>query len=344
VSGGEGGYTTTTTAITTTYDALNRLTGAEYSDGTFYEYEYDAVGNRAALTTTEGTITYTYDATNRLTNAGGVAYTHDGRGNLTQDGTFTYTYDAAGRLAGAESVTHTIVYTYNGDGVRVAMDVDGVETQFVVDQIGLPQVLVEYASSGTTFYIYGVARLAQVKGDDVEWFLGDALGSVRQLVDGNGEVILARDYSPYGQLLDESGTGSSGYAFAGEQYDATTGLVFLRARWFDVIISRRRSPTTARSRSRPRPFGRESKWGGSCVVGMVRWLLLHAIRCVASRFATRHRFEMPPRAIGKWCSDDSGHPHLDLVRARWTHRAPAVSHLATAPIANSQAVARSQVP
>ena len=78
----------TTTAITYTYDALNRLTGAEYSDGTFYEYEYDAVGNREALTTTEGTITYTYDAASRLTNAGGVAYTHDRWGNMTHDGTF----------------------------------------------------------------------------------------------------------------------------------------------------------------------------------------------------------------------------------------------------------------
>jgi YD repeat-containing protein len=48
----------TTTAITYTYDALNRLTEAEYSDGTFYEYEYDQVGNRLALTTTAGTITW----------------------------------------------------------------------------------------------------------------------------------------------------------------------------------------------------------------------------------------------------------------------------------------------
>jgi hypothetical protein len=30
---------------------------------------------------------------------------------------------------GAGSITNTLVYTYSGDGVRVAMAVDGVETR-----------------------------------------------------------------------------------------------------------------------------------------------------------------------------------------------------------------------
>ena len=41
-SGGE----MTTTVITYTYDALYRLTNATYSDGTSFQYTYDAVGNR----------------------------------------------------------------------------------------------------------------------------------------------------------------------------------------------------------------------------------------------------------------------------------------------------------
>jgi YD repeat-containing protein len=86
------------------------------------------VGNREALTTTAGTVAYTYDAANCLTGLGGETCTWDDRGNLTHDGTFTYTYDAAGRLVGARSITSTLVYTYNGDGVRVAQSVDGVES------------------------------------------------------------------------------------------------------------------------------------------------------------------------------------------------------------------------
>jgi len=58
------GYALSTTVITYTYDALNRLTKADYSTGESYEYEYDVVGNRKAMTTTAGATTYQYDNAN----------------------------------------------------------------------------------------------------------------------------------------------------------------------------------------------------------------------------------------------------------------------------------------
>jgi RHS repeat-associated protein len=224
--------------ITYTYDPLNRLTGAAYSDDTFFAYQYDAVGNRETMTTAEGIVYYTYDAANRLTSVGGETYTWDNRGNLTHDGTFTYTYDAAGRLVGAQSITNTLVYTYDGDGVRMAQEVDGVETRWVQDTVGLAQVLMETSGGAETIYLYGHARLAQVEGASTEWFLGDALGSVRQVVDDGGEVVLARDYAPFGVVLSENGTGGSGYGFTGEQYDGYTQFVYLRARWMDPVSGR----------------------------------------------------------------------------------------------------------
>ena len=47
-----GGYTATTTTITYTYDPLNRLTEAEYSDGKSFAFAYDAAGNRTVYTET----------------------------------------------------------------------------------------------------------------------------------------------------------------------------------------------------------------------------------------------------------------------------------------------------
>ncbi len=182
--------------------------------------------------------TYTYDAANRLTAVGNVSYTYDNRGNLTHDGVFTYTWNAAGRLVRAESITHTVVYTYNGDDVRVASAADGTETRYVQDVVGLPQVLVETAGGQATLYVYGVMRLAQVRGGDAEWFLGDALGSVRQLVDDDGGVVLTRDYDPYGQMVSADGTGRSGYGFTGEQYDRYIDMLFLRARWYSFQTGR----------------------------------------------------------------------------------------------------------
>jgi len=75
------------------------------------------------MTTTLGATTvttYTCDAANCLIKAGDVVYTWDARGNLVHDGVFTYTYNAAGRMVRAQSVTATLVYTYNHSGLRVA--------------------------------------------------------------------------------------------------------------------------------------------------------------------------------------------------------------------------------
>ena len=116
---------TGTQVISYTYDGLHRLVEAAYSSGECFEYLYDPVGNRKALTETTAftqtvVTTYTYDFANRLTGVGGVEYTWDARGNLVYGGVFTYTTDGAGRMVGAESLTRTLVYTYNGDGLRVA--------------------------------------------------------------------------------------------------------------------------------------------------------------------------------------------------------------------------------
>lgn len=86
-------------------------------------------------------------------------------------------------------------------------------------------------------YLLGLGRLAQVEDGNWEWFLGDALGSVRQVVDGDGAVMLARDYAPFGLVRSESGTGSSGYGFTGEQ-GTVPGLIYLRARLYDPYTGR----------------------------------------------------------------------------------------------------------
>jgi YD repeat-containing protein len=72
---------TTHRVISYTYDSLYRLTDADYSAGEFYQYAYDAVGNRLSLTTHAGVVNYAYDAANHLTSVNGQAYTWDDNGN-----------------------------------------------------------------------------------------------------------------------------------------------------------------------------------------------------------------------------------------------------------------------
>lgn len=219
-----------------TYDARNQLTAATANTGTSYGFTYDTVGNRTLLTTTTETTAYTYDAANRLSAANGVPHTYDARGNLLDDGRFTYAYDGAGRLVQATSLTTTAVYTYNGAGLRVAQAVNGVETAFTWDQaLELPQLL---ATSDGTRYLHGLG-LAGVHTAG-QWYYPhtDALGSIRRWSDAGGSSVGELTYDPYGSIIQQHGVIPSPLGFAGEWHDPTTGLQYLRARWYDPAMGR----------------------------------------------------------------------------------------------------------
>ncbi len=83
----------------------------------------------------------------------------------------------------------------------------------------------------STQYLYGVTRIGEEQPDGWAYHLSDVLGSVRQLADASGQVTLARGYMPYGEELWSLGAGSSAYGFTGEDWNTTTQLVFLRARY-----------------------------------------------------------------------------------------------------------------
>jgi len=181
-------------------------------------------------------ITYAYDDANRLTRVGDTTYTWDERGNLTHDGTFTYTFNAAGRMVRAENVTTTLVYTYSADGLRVAQAVDGDETTYVWDWAsGLPEML----SDGERLYLVGHDTLGHWGGGEWTYYLPDALGSVRQVVDGAGSLASSREWTPFGV---EVGNAQPGLGYTGEWSDPNIELAYLRARWYSprdgIFLSR----------------------------------------------------------------------------------------------------------
>jgi RHS repeat-associated protein len=198
---------------------------------------YDPVGNRLSLTTKVGVVNYQYDAANRLTSVNGQAYTWDDNGNLLNDGLRSYSYDHANRLTQVVSGTLTTEFVYNGAGDRVARTVDGVTTGYVLDPAaGLPQVLQESTDGQTASYLYGHDLLAQYDSGTWAYHLNDGLGSVRQLTDPAGQVVQSYSFSPFGVPLGESG--GEPYGFTGEQWDASAGLVYLRARYMQPSTGR----------------------------------------------------------------------------------------------------------
>jgi RHS repeat-associated protein len=88
---------------------------------------------------------------------------------------------------------------------------------------------------------------------DLFWAATDHMGSVRQLIDENENIVEHREYDSFGQitqLYDDSGmldevndkpdldALDSVFAFAGREWDNDAGLYYNRARWLDPRIGR----------------------------------------------------------------------------------------------------------
>jgi len=135
----------------------------------------------------------------------------------------------------AQSVTVTLVYTYNAQGLRVAQSVDGVEAAFAWD---LAAPLAQVISDSDALYLHGLDLLAQQRGNAQRYYLGDGLGSVRQMVNRSGAVKQRYDYTPYGVVLASQGSVVNAFQYTGEWWDAGVGLQYLRARWYDGTTGR----------------------------------------------------------------------------------------------------------
>ncbi|HEX5690103.1 MAG TPA: RHS repeat-associated core domain-containing protein, partial [Roseiflexaceae bacterium] len=231
--------------ITTfSYDALDRLVQVAYPElpgleGTAQSFTFDAVGNRLG----DDASTFEYDSSDRIANPG---FSYDANGNLLSDGAATYSYDAANRLIGSTRNGVTTTYGYDGHGNLVRETVGGVTTDFVLDERGvLPHILGEVHSDGTeTLYAYGAegfaAQQTLVNGtpQGVRYALLDGLGSLRQLTDSNGAVVLNRSYDAFGALRANTGSETSRMGFTGEPTGAADGLVYLRARHYNPALGR----------------------------------------------------------------------------------------------------------
>lgn len=164
------------------------------------------------------------------------SYDYDDRGNRTSKtaGTQTtdYTWDAENRLLSVDDGTTTNSYTYDGDGVR-ASTTDGTTVEiFVWDKAHSEEQLL---ADGKNFYVYGPNGIAveQInKTTSATTYLHfDRTGSVRLTTDSAGALVGTAEYGLYGEPLAVSTTGTP-FGFAG-QYEDTTGLIYMRARYYD---------------------------------------------------------------------------------------------------------------
>ncbi len=140
-------------------------------------------------------------------------------------------------------------YFYDGDGLRVSrtnnLALPPKTTYYVWDTenpTGYPQVLEEIENNQVVRrYGYGLfLETIDIKnGANLDRFyvIRDGTNSVRMLLDSTGNVSAQYDYDVFGNVLSSTLTNpicsQNPYQFHSEYRDPATGLVYLRARWYE---------------------------------------------------------------------------------------------------------------
>jgi len=258
------------------YDGLKRLTEESVKVGgnttDTYSYEYDDYGNRSKMTATgtEDYVTeYNYNDSNGnytallqkevktvekeneldiTNNVKQTVYTYDKNGNQikkTADGkTETNTYDGLNQLIGFTDGTTTASYKYNEDGLRYEKTVNDQTINHVWDSS--KQIVADVIDNQfyeADCYIRGTnlaAKYNYQNGNKSEYtyYTQNAHGDVVNLTDKTGKVTKTYTYDAFGveKNIDENDTNA--FRYCGEYYDAETGTIYLRARYYNPSIGR----------------------------------------------------------------------------------------------------------
>ncbi|MBI9051562.1 MAG: RHS repeat-associated core domain-containing protein [Anaerolineaceae bacterium] len=92
--------------------------------------------------------------------------------------------------------------------------------------------MVNILADGENIFLYCNTVVAQVSETQTGYYLPDVLGSVRQMVDDEATLQLAHSFTPFGEELEKFGDAEANFGYTGQKYDAQTGLLYLRARYY----------------------------------------------------------------------------------------------------------------
>jgi RHS repeat-associated protein len=227
-----------------------------------YSFSYDTLGRL-----TSGPVgTYTYGDSAHLHGATaiGSAYTasYDAAGNMTCrapssgttcSGTQTGAqmgYNSDGLLTtwqnAPTSPTSTTANLYDGEGNRIEQQVTVSGTTTTTVYVGnLEQIATTGGTTTTTSYYYaGQTLIALAVNGTFSYLAADALGSVSVAFNAVGTQTAASLYTPYGTTRYSSGTMPTDRGWTGQHSDATTGLVYFGARYYDPVAAQFTSADT----------------------------------------------------------------------------------------------------
>lgn len=181
--------------------------------------------------------TASYDAKNWIEESNGVSFSHDNNGNMTSQTGRTYGWDDHDMLTSISGDVNAI-YKYDGLGNRRESVINGVGKKYILDILGMSQVLIESTTSGTpeNYYVYGLGLISRIDpSGETRYYHGDFRGSTVAMTDESGVVTHSYLYDAFGTVLDEEMEDDNIFQFVGMhgvQKDIPD-LYFMRARYYN---------------------------------------------------------------------------------------------------------------
>jgi len=208
----------------------------------------DALGGKTAMDYNElGYVTSVLQK-----NSGRVQAEYDAMGNLMKEtdamgGVTSYEYNANGlvtKITDALEQSAEMRYDESGNVTEITAP-DGSSTKFGYDLSG--RLVSETDANGTeTLYTYGLERISAQTGNRKTEYVYDGRGSVAAEVSYSNawytlggalskKDIVSKSYTPFGEQIGEA---VSGFGYNGEYYNAATGMIYLRARFYEPEMNR----------------------------------------------------------------------------------------------------------
>lgn len=199
------------------YDDRMLLSGFSSASGEYADFYYDENGSRTEKSAGE-TTQYTYDALNRIISIS----------NYPQTFSESYEYDHRGHRISKKVGDKITYYVYDGNSIVL-------KEEYSASALSKRTVNVVHKGKN-------VAKFVTENGvESLEYHLFDSLGSRKVTLDSTGTVITnngkeeRNSYSSFGEKLSGS---DENYNYTGKELDASTGLTYFNARYYDSEVGR----------------------------------------------------------------------------------------------------------
>ncbi|WP_161797175.1 RHS repeat-associated core domain-containing protein [Paenibacillus terrae] len=242
------------------YNGLD-LSGVTVEQGgtALHQFGYERDGNKNIIGRTQNGTTdqFGYDPSNRIASeAAGEknkTYGYDPNGNRSAEGSgkvfgmtnASYGYDSVSRLTNVSGEGKEVSYSYNGDGLLYERTEGGKTTRYYYDEEAklMAEAEVEGGTPKITYaYVYDLSGQLWARQDkasgQLQYYQLNGHGDVVGLSDSTGKELNSYSYDIWGGPKTVKETVPNVLRYAGEYWDDTTGLQYLRARWYDPGTAR----------------------------------------------------------------------------------------------------------